>query len=53
MKLQKMLSRKYKDKEYYKYIIVIPEEDIIKAKLKEGDELQIDSKNRELKIRKL
>ena len=48
-----MLSRKYKDKEYYKYILVIPESEIIKAKLKEGDELQIDSKERELRIRKL
>jgi hypothetical protein len=53
MKLQKRLSRKYKDKEYHKYILVIPEENIINAKLKEGDELEIESKDHEIRIRKL
>jgi hypothetical protein len=53
MKLQKRLSRKYKTKEYYKYVLVIPEEEIIKAKLKEGDDLNIESKEKEMIIRKL
>ncbi|MDO8564319.1 MAG: hypothetical protein Q7R87_04900 [Nanoarchaeota archaeon] len=51
MKLQKRLSRKYKGKEYYKYIIVIPEREIIKANLKEGDELSTDSKKGEIILR--
>lgn len=46
-----MLSRKYKDKEYYKYIIIIPEEDIKKAGFKEGDELIKDTKNGEIKLK--
>ena len=53
MKLQKRLSRVYKGKEYYKYILVIPEKEVIKSKLKEGDELQLESKEREIKMRKL
>ncbi len=52
MKLQKMLSRIYKGKRYYKYILVIPEKDVKKAQFKEGDELKIESKKREIKIRK-
>lgn len=53
MILQKRLSRIYKGKKYYKYILVIPEKEIAKAKLKEGDELDIQSKEKEIKIRKL
>jgi len=43
MKLQKRLSRKYKDKEYYKWIITLPDEDVKFAGLKEGDELKVES----------
>lgn len=53
MRLQKRLSRVYKGKEYYKYVLVIPEKDIKKAKFKEGDELESDSKKGEIKIKKL
>jgi len=53
MKLQKRLSREYNGKKYYKYIIVIPEKEIKKSKLKEGDELQIESKEKEIKMRKI
>lgn len=53
MKLQKRLSRKYKDKEYFKYILVIPEEDIKRAKFNEGDDLSLESKEKEIRIRKL
>ena len=52
MKLQKRLSRKYKDKEYYKYLIVIPEEEIIKSGFKEGDELKIETEKGEIKVKK-
>jgi hypothetical protein len=52
MKLQKRLSRIYKNKKYYKYMLVIPEKEIKKAKFKEGDELIVESKEREIKIKK-
>ena len=40
-KLQKQLSRKVGDKEYPKYVVVIPPEKIKEAKLGEGYELEI------------
>ena len=52
MKLQKRFSREYNGKKYYKYIIVIPEKEIKNAKFKEGDELNIESKDNEIKINK-
>jgi bifunctional DNA-binding transcriptional regulator/antitoxin component of YhaV-PrlF toxin-antitoxin module len=39
MKLQKRLSRKYKNKKYHKYVVVIPEKDVGKAGMGAGDEL--------------
>jgi len=53
MKLQKRLSRIYKDKKYYKYILGIPEKEVDKAKFKEGEEFQLISKEGEIKIRKI
>lgn len=52
MRLQKRLSRKYKNKDYYKYIMVIPSEEIEKSGFKEGDELKLNSKKGEIKINK-
>lgn len=52
MKLQKRLSRIYNGKRYYKYILVIPSEDIEKANLKEGDELTSETRNKELIFKK-
>ena len=52
MKLQRRLSRIYKGKRYYKYVLVIPEKEIKKAKFKEGDELKPITKDGEIKIRK-
>ena len=43
MKLQKRLGRKYKDKEYYKWIVVLSPENIIDSGFKEGDELKVDA----------
>ena len=51
MKLQKRLSRKYKNKEYYKYILVIPEKDINNAGFKERDELFTEIKKGEIRLR--
>ena len=53
MKLQKRLSRKYKDKEYHKYLLVIPSKEIKKSGFKEGEELKISTKKGEIKVRKL
>ncbi len=53
MKLQKRLSRIYKGKKYHKYILVIPKEDIEKARLKAGDELKSEVKEEEIRIRKV
>ncbi|MDO8459521.1 MAG: hypothetical protein Q7S74_00265 [Nanoarchaeota archaeon] len=51
MKIQRRLSRKYKNQVYYKYILVIPKEDIINAGLSEGDELISEVKKGEIKLR--
>lgn len=53
MKLQKRLSRKYKGKEYHKYILVVPEIEIKKADFKEGEDLKLESKKGEINIRKV
>ena len=45
MKLQKRLSRVYQGKKYFKWIVVIPPEEIIDSGFKEGDELRIDSED--------
>ena len=52
MKVQKQLSKKRGDKVYYKYVLVIPEEDIKKAGFKSGQELKVESKEGEIKLRK-
>lgn len=52
MKLQKRLSRIYKGKSYYKYILVISEKDIKKAGFKEGEILKSQTKKGEIKIKK-
>jgi len=52
MRIQKVSSRVYKNKEYHKYVIVLPEEDIKKANLKEGDELFSEVKDKEIILKK-
>lgn len=52
MKILKVKSRNYKGKQYYKYRINIPEENLKKAGFKEGDELEEESKKGEIKLRK-
>lgn len=53
MLLQKRLSRKYKNKEYYKYLVNISEDDIKKATLKEGNELKVSVKKNKLIFEKI
>jgi hypothetical protein len=41
MKLQKRFLRKYKDKDYFKFMVNLPPEFVEEAELKEGDELKV------------
>ena len=55
MKVIKETSRQYKGKPYYKYKVNIPEKELKKANIKEGDELYVsssDSKKNEIKLKK-
>lgn len=52
MKLQKHFAKKIGDKKYFKYVVVIPEKEIKEAGFKEGDELRVEVKKEELKLRK-
>lgn len=47
-KLQKQLAYKYKDKQHFKHVIVIPDEAITELGWKGGQELELDVKNRRL-----
>ncbi len=52
MRLQKQLSKKIGDKEYAKYVIVVPPKTIDKLKWKEGEELEAEVKGDKLIIEK-
>ena len=52
MKIQKASSRVYHGKAYHKYIIVLPEEDVKRANLKEGDELISEVKDKQIILKK-
>jgi len=52
MKLQKRFIRKYKDKDYYKFIINLPEVMLSRAKLKAGDELEVKVEGEKLILQK-
>lgn len=52
MKLQKQLSRKVGNKEYAKWVAVIPPKIVKEARLKEGEELDIDVKSGKVIISK-
>lgn len=51
MRLQKQLSKKVKDKEYVKWVIVIPSETIEKLGWKEGEILQGEVKKNALTLK--
>lgn len=42
MKLQKQLAYKYKDKTHYKYVVVIPQDVIIKLGWEAGQDLVLE-----------
>jgi bifunctional DNA-binding transcriptional regulator/antitoxin component of YhaV-PrlF toxin-antitoxin module len=48
MKLQKQLSRKVKNKEYVKWVIVLPSKLVKKLKWKEGQEIEVEIKKKKL-----
>jgi len=50
MKLQKHKTRR--DKNYYKYVVVIPEDKVNESGFQEGDELKAEAKKGEIKLRK-
>lgn len=51
-KLQKQVSRKKKDKKYYKYVLTIPPEVIKEKGLKPGDDIEIIFKKKADKSKK-
>ena len=52
MKLQKQLSRRIGNKEYDKWVAVIPPKIVQQARLKDGDKLKIEVKNNKIIIEK-
>lgn len=52
MKILKEKSREYKGQAYYKFKVNIPEVKLKAAKLKAGDELEIEIGNEKLTLRK-
>lgn len=50
MRLQKHVNRKVEDKEYAKYVVVIPPEHIEQLGWKEGQELEPEVKGKKLLI---
>ena len=48
MRLQKQMSRKIGDKEYAKWVLVIPPKIIEEAKLKEGQEIEAKIKDKKI-----
>jgi bifunctional DNA-binding transcriptional regulator/antitoxin component of YhaV-PrlF toxin-antitoxin module len=53
MRLQKQLNRVVADKEYAKYLLVIPPETVEKLAWKEGEELEHEIRDRTLLVQPL
>jgi len=52
MKIQKRFLRKYKDKDYYKYIINLPPMILKETGLKYGEELEIKTEKGKIILKK-
>ena len=50
--MQKRFLRKYKNKDYYKYMVNIPPMMVREAGFKEGEDLDIDVKDGKLTIKR-
>jgi len=53
MKIQKRFLRKYKEKDYYKYIVNIPPLVLKEAGLKDEDEVEIKASKDKLQLKSL
>ena len=52
MKLQKRFLRKYKDKDYYKYVVNLPPLFVREAGFEEGEELSINANEGKITLKK-
>ncbi|PIO07900.1 hypothetical protein COU59_02485 [Candidatus Pacearchaeota archaeon CG10_big_fil_rev_8_21_14_0_10_34_12] len=52
MKIQKRFLRKYKNKDYYKYIVNIPSMILKEAGLKYGEELEVKTEKGRIVLKK-
>ena len=52
MKIQKHSSKKKGEKDYPKYVVVIPKHVIDESGFQEGDELEAEAKKGEIKLRR-
>jgi len=52
MKLQKRFLRKYKEKDYHKFMVNLPPKVVAEAGMKEGDNLNISAQNGTIVIEK-
>jgi bifunctional DNA-binding transcriptional regulator/antitoxin component of YhaV-PrlF toxin-antitoxin module len=52
MRLQRQINRVVEDKEYSKYVVIVPPEDVEKLGWEEGEELAHEVKEQTLIIRK-
>ncbi len=52
MRLQKQVNRVVEDKEYSKYVIIVPPEDVEKLQWREGEDLSHEVKDDTLLVRK-
>jgi len=52
MKLQKQHTKKKGEKDYPKYVVVIPESIIEESGFKEGDELEAEAKKGEIRLKR-
>lgn len=52
MRLQKQLSNRIGKKEYPKYVIIVPPKVIDELKWKEGQELEVEIKDKKLVVKK-
>ena len=50
MKIEKVKSRKYKNTQYFKHRIIIPEDKLKESGFKDGDELDAEAKKGEIRL---
>lgn len=52
MKLQKQKTREVKGKEYHRWVVVLPHDQLEKLKWEEGEELKSETKGNQLILKK-